>query len=76
MFSNANQEKREEQMTENRSQACNSLTMLSQELFPSDPSMGELSDTSSAVLTRRYRSLIEVGLSLPSSPMILFSMGQ
>lgn len=64
------------QMKENRSNACNTLSMLSQEVFPSDLSMGELSDTSSAVLTRRYRSLIEVGLSLPSSPMILFSMGQ
>lgn len=60
----------------NRPKPCNTLTMLSQELFPSDLSMGELSDTSSALLTRRYRSLIEVGLSLPSSPMILFSMGQ
>lgn len=68
--------RREEQMTGNGFKACNTLTMLSQELFPSDLSMGELSDTSSAVLTRRYRSLIEVGLSLPSSPMILFSMGQ
>lgn len=60
----------------NRPRPCNTLTVLSQELFPSDLSMGELSDTSSALLTRRYRSLIEVGLSLPSSPMILFSMGQ
>lgn len=63
-------------MTETRSTPWNTLTMLSQELFPSDLSMGELSDTSSALLTRRYRSLIEVGLSLPGSPMILFCMGQ
>lgn len=41
-----------------------------------DPSTAELSDTSSAVLTRRCRALIEVGLSHPCSPMILFSMGQ
>lgn len=41
-----------------------------------DPSTAELPDTSSAVLTRRRRGLIEVGLSHPLSPMILSSMGQ
>lgn len=44
--------------------------------LPCDLSTAELSDTSSAVLTRRCRALIEVGLSHPCSPMILFSMGQ
>lgn len=44
--------------------------------FPCDPSAAELFDTSSAVLTRRRRTLIEVGLSHPCSPMIFFSMGQ
>lgn len=43
---------------------------------PCDLSTAELSDTSSAVLTRHRRALIEVGLSRPCSPMILFSMGQ
>lgn len=63
----------------NRSKACKTLTVLSQELIfflPCDLSTAELSDTSSAVLTRRCRALIEVGLSHPCSPMILFSMGQ
>lgn len=54
--------------------------MLSQEVIfffsPCDLSTDELSDTSSAVLKRRRRALIEVGLSHPFSPMILFSMGQ
>lgn len=52
------------------------LTLLSQDEFPCDLSTAELSDTSSAALTRRRRALIEVGLSQPRSPMILFSMGQ
>lgn len=64
-----------------RSKARKTLTVLSMELFffsflPCDLSTAELSDTSSAVLTRHCRALIEVGLSRPCSPMILFSMGQ
>lgn len=62
----------------NRSNACKTLTVLSQELFFFSlwSISAELSDTSSAVLTRHSRALIEVGLSHPCSPMILLSMGQ
>lgn len=61
-----------------RSKACKTLSVLTQEVFyfPCDLSMPELSDTSSGVLTRHCCALIEVGLSHPCSPIILFSMGQ